>query len=74
MEENTKELIVNLMKIIKRINPERLLSDKSVANMLDISRDQVHRLKRQGILPQPVKIQGSTRWKHSEIIDYINSL
>lgn len=63
-----------------RVRNEKLLSDKSVAAMLDVSRDQVWRMTRAGVLPKPyimkspTKSRGSTRWKHSEICAYIASL
>jgi predicted DNA-binding transcriptional regulator AlpA len=68
-----------LQQIIAR-QPDKLLSDKSVADMLNVSRDQVWRLTRAGELPKPRIMRspgsskGSTRWVHSEIMQYINAL
>ena len=68
-----------LQQIIAR-QPDKLLSDKTVAEMLNVSRDQVWRLTRAGELPKPRTLKapgsskGSTRWVHSEIMQYINSL
>ena len=72
--------IIALLSQIVAWHPEKLLSDKSVAEILNVSRDQVWRLTRAGELPKPRMMKapcggkGSTRWLHSEIVQYINSL
>ena len=78
--EGDLKIIMGMSAQEKRHKEERLLSDKDVAQMLGVSRDQVWRLNRSGVLPKPrtLKIEGrergSTRWKHSEILVFINSL
>ncbi len=49
------------------------LSDKSVAVLLDICRDQVWRCVRDGRLPPPIKMGSMTRWRQQEVIDWIES-
>lgn len=55
---------------------ERLLSVKSTAELLDVSIDQVWRLTRDKDedFPKPVKLKRSTRWKESELVDFIDKL
>ncbi|BAP13785.1 putative AlpA family transcriptional regulator [Alcanivorax sp. NBRC 101098] len=43
------------------------LSDKSVANRFEVHRATVWRWSQSGTFPAPVKINGSTRWKLSDI-------
>lgn len=81
-ETNTPELqgVVDLLNNLIQRQPDKLLSDKSVAEILNVSKDQVWRLTRAGELPKPRiikardKTKGSTRWLHSDIMRYINSL
>ena len=76
---NMKGVVDLLNNLIQR-QPDKLLSDKSVAEILNVSKDQVWRLTRAGELPKPRiikaqgRVKGSTRWLHSEIMRYINSL
>ena len=73
-------IVMDMLQQIIARQPDKLLSDKTVAEMLNVSRDQVWRLTRAGELPKPRtmkalgNIKGSTRWKHSEIMKYINAL
>ena len=48
-------------------SPSRLLSDRSVAEILGCSRASVWRRAADGVLPQPIKIGGLTRWTSDEL-------
>ena len=53
-----------------------LINDMEVAEMLGVSKRQVHRLRdKDGNFPKPVKIgAGSVRWKVSDIHAYVAAL
>lgn len=42
-------------------------SDKSLASRYDVSRATIWRWVREGNLPKPVKINGSTRWSSHDL-------
>lgn len=42
-------------------------SDKSLAQRYDVSRATIWRWVREGNLPKPVKINGSTRWSSDDL-------
>ena len=52
-----------------------LFSDTEVAEMLSVSRNTIWRWS-QSVdgFPQPVRIGGVTRWRKSDLDEYINSL
>lgn len=51
-----------------------LLTDKQVAELTGIAQITVWKHSRNGILPKPYKLGGSTRWKMAEIKNYIDAL
>lgn len=53
--------------------PDVLLSDREVATQLDCGRSTVWRWASEGILPQPLKIGGLSRWRQSWINETIRS-
>ncbi len=52
---------------------EELLKDREVASRLGIGVSTVWRLSKAGKLPPPIKIGGSTRWRVSEISEWIEA-
>jgi excisionase family DNA binding protein len=50
---------------------EKLLSVKAVADILSVSRRTVHRLNSAGKLPKSIRINGSVRWRESDIVEWI---
>jgi predicted DNA-binding transcriptional regulator AlpA len=44
-----------------------LLTDREVGALLDKSKSTVWRLSGEGVLPKPIRIAGSSRWRRSEI-------
>lgn len=48
----------------------KYLSDKAVANRYDVSRATIWRWTSTGQLPKPLKFNGSTRWKKSDLIAF----
>ncbi len=79
-EQQPMDKILGMFQQIIARQPDRLLSDKQVAEMIGMSREQVWKLSREGVFPKPREIRrpgakkGSTRWKQSDITSYINSL
>lgn len=49
---------------------ERYLRDTDLADRYGIHRNSVWRMAKQGRLPKPVSIGGSTRWKLTEIVAF----
>lgn len=49
-----------------------LLTVQEVAARMNVSMDTVYRLVRLGLLKKPIKLLRSSRWKASDIDDYIN--
>ncbi|WP_374646663.1 helix-turn-helix transcriptional regulator [Tabrizicola sp.] len=47
--------------------PSGLMTSREVAGHFNCNVSTVWRWLRQGILPKPVKIAGSTRWRREEI-------
>lgn len=45
----------------------KFLSDRTLAQRQDVSRSTIWRWASLGLLPKPVKLNGSTRWKLSDI-------
>ena len=51
-----------------------LISDKSGASLLDLSRSSWWRRVNDGSLPQPIKIGGATRWRLDEVLAAIERI
>jgi len=51
---------------------QNLLSAKTIASILSLSKRQVFRLNSSGKIPAPVKVGGAVRWKQSHIELWIN--
>lgn len=49
-----------------------LLTVQQVAARMNVSTDTVYRLVRLGLLKKPLKLLRSSRWRASDIDDYIN--
>lgn len=49
----------------------RLLTAKTLGEMLSLSKRQVHRLNACGKLPKPLRIGGSVRWAESTIAKWL---
>ncbi|WP_370931078.1 helix-turn-helix transcriptional regulator [Bartonella sp. DGB1] len=52
---------------------DKLLNAREVASMLNICVTTIYAHMKKGNFPQPVQILNSTRWKLSDIEEYINS-
>ncbi len=50
------------------------VSDKELTVRWSCSRATIWRWSKEGLIPKPYKIGGSTRWKLSEILDYESKL
>lgn len=46
---------------------KQFYSDKSLATRYEVSRATIWRWVREGKLPNPVKINGSTRWRSEDL-------
>ncbi len=57
----------------ENFNEKLYLSDKSVASLLDVCKDQVWKCFRDGRLPPPIKLGSMTRWRRNDIISWIES-
>jgi len=54
--------------------PERLLvDDKGAAAMLDMGRSTFREKVRIGLMPQPVRIGGLTRWRVADLRRFVES-
>jgi len=53
-----------------------LLTDQQTAELIGISRRQVHRLRSTGDLPAPVQVPGCrmTRWRRADIEEFVEEL
>jgi len=51
-----------------------LVKDKGVAELFQISRREVWRLTSAGVLPAPVKLGGSTRWRYVDLESLVEEL
>jgi len=63
MEERSPNKASSIQEVVA-------ISAKTLASMLSVSVRQVWRLNSAGKLPQPVRLGGSVRWNHEEIIDW----
>ena len=52
---------------------ERLLTAKTLGQMLSLSKRQIFRLNSCGKIPAPIRIGGSVRWIESEIVEFIKA-
>ena len=50
---------------------ERLLTAKSLGQILSLSKRQIFRLNSCGKLPKPIRIGGSVRWSQSTISQWL---
>ena len=50
---------------------EKLLTAKSLGQMLSLSKRQIFRLNSSGKIPAPVRIGGSVRWAESTIAKWL---
>ncbi|PHM63974.1 AlpA family phage regulatory protein [Xenorhabdus stockiae] len=53
---------------------DKILNYKQVCEVMSISKATLYRKIKQGKIPKPLKDGRSSRWKESDITDYINSL
>ena len=53
--------------------PSLLLRDSDVAQLLGIGKSTVWREAKEGRLPSPIKIGGTTRWVRAQIIAWIDA-
>ena len=56
------------------IKTERLLRARDVGELLGLHQRTVYRMAAAGELPQAVKVGGATRWKLSEITQFMDEL
>jgi prophage regulatory protein len=49
----------------------QLLRDAQVAKLLGVSRRQVWKLLSAGLMPEPVRVGGSVRWRETDIQEWI---
>ncbi|MGR3572809.1 helix-turn-helix transcriptional regulator [Brevirhabdus sp.] len=59
---------------IESSTPDKLVSIAAVAAILDRSRASIYRDIAQRVLPKPLKIGRSSRWRMSEVDAYIQRL
>jgi len=59
--------------IDKTIMEEKLLTATAVGQMLSLSKRQVFRLNSSGLIPSPVRIGGSVRWRENEIVEWLQA-
>ena len=55
------------------MNENTFLTVGEVASLLKISTRQVHRLVKKGAIPRPLKIGGSSRWLHNELLEELTN-
>jgi prophage regulatory protein len=53
---------------------EQFLTDRAVSARYAIARETVWRWAKDGRLPAPLKIQGTTRWRLSDLMAYEKEL
>lgn len=54
-------------------NESPLLTIAELAKLLDVSQTQVHRMRKGGLIPEPVKINRQVvRWRRQDIDSWIN--
>lgn len=58
----------------KLIARAKLLKKRQVAKLFQISERTVLRLTKAGILPTPVRVGRSVRWREEELIDCVGKL
>ena len=55
------------------VDPTELLTAGGVAKCLKISIRQVRKLDAEGLVPEPIRLKGSVRWRMSEIGEWIQA-
>ena len=63
----TLNLRDGVLKTNQKESEMKYLSDKHLAERYDVARATIWRWAREGKFPLPVKINGATRWKISEV-------
>jgi len=51
----------------------QLLRDEQVAKLLGVSRRQIWKLLSAGVMPEPVRVGGSVRWREADIVNWIQA-
>ena len=67
-------MTVKLTDVAARAPLEPLLTVEDLERLLRVDRRTVARLCKRGLLPRPIKIGGSNRWKPEDIADAIDTL
>lgn len=57
--------------MVNNSTTEKLLTAKTLGEMLSLSKRQIFRLNSSGILPKPIRIGGSVRWAESTISEWL---
>jgi len=47
---------------------DKLLTDRDLAEMYSVSRATIWRWSKEGHIPPPIKIAGSTRWRGADVV------
>lgn len=48
-----------------------LMTDREAAKLLSIGRTTLWNNVKQGVIPPPIKIGGSTRWRVADLLDFV---
>lgn len=48
-----------------------MMRDDELARMLGVSKRTIWRMLSAGLIPSPIRLGGSTRWRRVEILDWI---
>ena len=65
----------NMLKhtdIMNSIDSEKMMTQKDVMDLLQISRTTLHRLRKEGVIPTYKVGKQEIRFKRSEIEEYVN--
>lgn len=54
------------------MNSDKLITIDQIAEMLSVSKRQAFKLREEGLMPEPIRIKGSIRWKLSVIQQWID--
>jgi predicted DNA-binding transcriptional regulator AlpA len=55
------------------VHQRQLLNARGVAELLSISRTRLFELRKSRYLPSPIELDGSVRWRRSELIDWVRA-
>ncbi len=64
--------IIPISAEIFKNNP-RLITAENLGDMLSLGRSKVYDMKASGLLPRPIKLGRSVRWRLSDIESWINA-